>query len=160
MRGKLFDIAGRKWKTIESFQPPIGVPCYIRWNGWETRAQDLIERDWIITKVTNRYTGKIKLYVRDPVTKLMGAGELMERQYEGSLCRHFAVDLNYFCHERNQRIRKFIQQVENEKIVRITEDNISVVLEHIAEIQKKTAKPKKRKKVTEVEILRYRAAVS
>lgn len=156
--GKKFITAGNRYKTIESFCPPIGIPCYIHWNGWESRVQDLLERDWVITKVTNNFTGMVRLYVRDPVTKLMGRGELIEKKTESGLAHSWSVDMDYFCHEKNQRIKKFIQRVKGQEVFTIDENNIGAVLEHIAELQKKSAKPKKKPHYEPAEILKLKSA--
>lgn len=154
LRGaRCFEVSGNKWKTIEKLSLPLGTTCAIRWNGWITWASDLTEHDWVMTVVTNNFTNKKKLYVRDPITKLCGAGELKEHKQFSCGPTIFSADLDYFCHEKNQRIKKFIKEIPSDAVIQITEDNIPAVLDYIAELQNKDKKLRRKQIRTPAEIL-------
>lgn len=129
-----------KWKKIQKLERGTpNKPSYVSWGPWDATVNDLLDKGWELIVETNVFNKKKWLYVRDPKTKQFGRGELKENAN--------TIWLDFFCPERNGRIKKHINYI-NEEIFDfvINEETLPLILQEIQKYQEKSLKPKPKRK--------------
>lgn len=137
---KWFADFGQKWVEREPYSENI----WINWLGFTSSVPTLIEHGWNFEVVTNRYTGRKKLYMRHKEKKLVGRCKFNNENTVETVSRSEEYHMEFITNEKNQFINPPKIRVENESVVGLAESDIPLVLECIAKIQKNNLRKKKK----------------